>query len=281
MRNDDMKRLQERISLLEQAFQRLFDAKSGILGMERKGDLPKEFYPEFRALSREIEALRKELHRLEKNLSLHGKDEQDHHAQTLDFLITMARELSSPSIAITRLLPVTAYVDDHNYKTFEEVQAAIRQIIAEAGFDIAFESDPVRGSWFGRFFARSKFPVTSEEAEAELRRIEQSLEGQISTPAPAGFDASQSDGVAKLIHSLKDTPDAIIQIGSVLLVKVDGVPTVRSLTQAELAFLDRNKRLYKMPKEILDELARFTSGSPGIASTNASSSASASVSPPS
>jgi hypothetical protein len=281
MRDDDIKRLQERISFLEQAFQRLFDAKSGILGMEKRGDLPKDFIFEFHALSREIDALKKDLHRLEKNLSLLGKNEQDHHAQTLDLLVTMASELSSPSVAVTRLLPVTAYIDNHNYKTFVEVQAALRQIIAEAGFDIAFESDPVRGSWFGRFFVRSKFPVTSEETEAELRRIEQSLEGQINTPAPPEFDTSQSDGVAKLIYSLNGTPDAIIQIGSVLLVKVDGVPTVRNLTQAELAFLDRNKRLYKMPKEILDELARFTSGSPGIVSTSAASSASASVSPPS
>jgi hypothetical protein len=260
MRNDDIKRLQERISYLEQAFQSLFDAKSGIIGKEKKGDLPKDFY----FTLQEIEQLKRDLHRLEKDLSFFSKNEQDHHAQTMDFLVTMASELSSPSTAITRLLPVTVYVDNHDYNTFVEVQAAIGQIITEAGFEVAFESDPVRGSWFGRLFARSKFPITLEATEAELRKIEQSLEGQISTPASAEFDASHSDGVAKLIQSLAGTPDAIIQIGSVLLVKVDGVPTVRNLTQPELAYLDRNKRLYKMPKEILDELARITSGSPSI-----------------
>ena len=108
MRNDDIKRLQERLSYLEQAFQSLFDAKSGILGKEKRGDLPKDLYFEFRTMLREIEMLKKDLHRLEKNLSLLCKNEQDYHAQTLDFLVTMASELSSPSAAVTRLLPVTA-----------------------------------------------------------------------------------------------------------------------------------------------------------------------------
>lgn len=50
---------------------------------------------------------------------------------------------------------------------------------------------------------------------------------------------------------MADTPNAVIQIGSVLLVKVDGIPRVRNLTQAELAYLQRNPELFRDPAAVL------------------------------
>jgi hypothetical protein len=54
-----------------------------------------------------------------------------------------------------------------------------------------------------------------------------------------------------LLTALADTPNAAIQIGSVLLVKIDGVPRVRNLTQAELAYLQRNPDLFRDPAAVL------------------------------
>jgi hypothetical protein len=74
----------------------------------------------------------------------------------------------------------------------------------------------------------------------------------------AQIDAAQGAAVAQLITSLENTPDAIIQIGSVLLVKADGVLAVRNLTQIELAHLERHPDLFRSPAAILDELKLVT-----------------------
>lgn len=60
--------------------------------------------------------------------------------------------------------------------------------------------------------------------------------------------------MARLLDALKDSPNALIQIGSVLLIKVDGVPLVRNLTQVELAFMERNPRLHADPAQCLKAL---------------------------
>lgn len=48
--------------------------------------------------------------------------------------------------------------------------------------------------------------------------------------------------------------NALVQIGSLLLIKVDGDLVVRNLTQRELAFMERNPGSAANAKEILDRL---------------------------
>lgn len=59
-----------------------------------------------------------------------------------------------------------------------------------------------------------------------------------------------------MITALDKTRNAIIQIGSVLLVKVDDRLVVRNLTQVELAHWERNPALFRDPAAALDELQR-------------------------
>ena len=258
-RDDDIQRLRERIALMERAFQIAFDPRIDQFfpAKHNKKDDPFEYLSsEIRDLGRQIYMLR--------------RDEQDHHTQALDFLATAIDEMSGSSFTASRIFPVTVFLDTNDGLTIRKTQEAIRQIIAEADLELAFEGDGIIGSWFGRFFARTKEAITSEQAKAELRRIERSLEMQALHLPQAQIDAAQSDGVAKLISALADTPNALVQIGSVLLIKVDGVPTVRNLTQVELAYLEHNKQLYKAPSDMLEELTKIsTDASTGVFPANA------------
>jgi hypothetical protein len=49
----------------------------------------------------------------------------------------------------------------------------------------------------------------------------------------------------------------MIQVGSVLLMKIDGEVTVRNLTQLELLHLERNPALLRSPAAALYELQRL------------------------
>lgn len=75
---------------------------------------------------------------------------------------------------------------------------------------------------------------------------------------PTRTDEVTSDAIAKLITALTDTSSAVIQVGSVLLVKVEGTILVRQLTQRELAHWHKNPGLFTDPADALAELQRAT-----------------------
>ncbi len=135
-----------------------------------------------------------------------------------------------------------------------EVQTALTELLHAYGLELADRDVEVRGSFFQRMRFRFRRFVSSEEVAERLHKIERGFELHLLHKQQAEIDSLQSEAVAKLLMALKDEPAALIQIGSVLLVKVDGVPVVRNLTQQELRFLERNPRLLERPAEILRSL---------------------------
>jgi hypothetical protein len=145
-----------------------------------------------------------------------------------------------PLELIRRTVPASVYIDvdiDHF-----EVERAFIGLLTAFDLEIAETFPPIRGSWFRAFTARAKKAATAPEFTSRLAKIERALE------------SAQGDAVAKLITALGSAPNAIIQIGSVLLIKVDGVPVVRNLTQVELTHLERNPALFRDPAAALHEL---------------------------
>ena len=71
-------------------------------------------------------------------------------------------------------------------------------------------------------------------------------------------DEIASDAIARLITALTDTDNAVIQVGSILLVKLEGMIMVRQLTQRELDYCHQNPSLFRNPADALAELQRAT-----------------------
>lgn len=98
--------------------------------------------------------------------------------------------------------------------------------------------------------------ATVAERSAECRSVASQDEPVAATAHPEGqrpeFNTAINDAVAKLLTALENTPDAIIQIGSVLLIKIDGVPHVCNLLQLELARMERNLALFRDPAALLE-----------------------------
>jgi hypothetical protein len=158
------------------------------------------------------------------------------------------------SDSFLRSTPVSVYVDGEH----AGVEEALADVLAAFGLEITDSFPPIRGSWYRAFVTRAKKAATAPEFTSRLAKLERALELQVIHRAQAEVDAAQGDAVAKLITALGKSPNAIIQIGSVLLIKVDGVPVVRNLTQIELGHLERNPALFRDPAAALHELQQVS-----------------------
>lgn len=159
-----------------------------------------------------------------------------------------------PSRRIERSIPVTIYLSDR--ETHGEVEQALTDLLQAFEFRIADALPPLEGSWYRALVARLNHAATAPELTDRLQKIERGIELHLVHKKQAEIDSLQGDAVAKLLTALESTPTALVQIGSVLLVKVDGVPAVRNLTQQEMHYLERNPSLLRNPAAILDALQK-------------------------
>ena len=142
------------------------------------------------------------------------------------------------------------------------VEESLLDVLSDAGVAIAYRAGPVIGSWYRGFRGFLTHAGRSGTA-AEARRA---IEIQLLDRFQAGIDGTTGDAVAKLITALCNTSGAVIQVGSVLLVKVDDTIVVRQLSQREMAYWQRNPGLFKSPIDALAELQRAmdTSDDPSL-----------------
>lgn len=157
-----------------------------------------------------------------------------------------------PALAIQHPFVVTVYLAEEHGT--QEVQQALSDLLEAFEFTIVDSLPAMRGSWYRDFIAVSRRALTSREVGERLQKVERGIELHLVHKQQAEIDSMQGDAVAKLLTALEHTPDALVQIGSVLLIKVNGVPAVRNLNQVELRYLERNPRLLKSPATILEAL---------------------------
>jgi hypothetical protein len=154
--------------------------------------------------------------------------------------------------SLRRSIPVAIYLE--NDKDRNATRKALRGLLEAFDIEVAEAWPQIRGSWFRSFRARTRRRMTSPEFRAHLAKLERALELQVVHKAQAEVDAAQGRAVAELITSLTSTPNAMIQAGSLLVIKIDGEIIVRNLTQAELLHLERNPALLRAPTAALHEL---------------------------
>ncbi|WP_410634418.1 hypothetical protein [Amycolatopsis sp. cmx-4-83] len=143
-----------------------------------------------------------------------------------------------------------------------EVQDAVKNLLNSQGFTVVRAYPAQQGSWRRSFVFRLRRASSSEEMRRRLEKVERGIELQLLTKNQAHVDQAQGDAVAKLLVALEASPTAMVQIGSVLIVKIDGVPLVRNLTQTEIAMLDRDPSLLDNPRSVLRALGDAAMAAP-------------------
>ncbi len=136
------------------------------------------------------------------------------------------------------------------------VEKSLRDLVDAFGIEVVYEFPVEDGSWFREFILRMKDSTAIPSRDEQLNLLRRALEMQVLDRPQAQIDITQSQAVANLVIAFEKTPSAIVQVGSVLLIKNHDVTIVRNLTQLELAYWERNPGLFHDPEAALRELQR-------------------------
>jgi len=155
-------------------------------------------------------------------------------------------------------VPARIYLSEG--RDHQAVEDALIGVVEAFGLELVDAEAPEAGSWFRRFLIRLKNSGQLPTAEEQFVKLGRALDLELLHRKQAEVDAAQGAAVAGLITALGATPRAVVQIGSVLLVKDGDTVVVRNLTQLEIAHWERNPALFCEPAAALRELQRAAAG---------------------
>ncbi|MEV4896546.1 tetratricopeptide repeat protein [Nonomuraea sp. NPDC055795] len=131
------------------------------------------------------------------------------------------------------------------------VEHAVVEVLRAFGQDVATRLPEIRGSWFLRLRLSVKAWAGSESAKDLLAELEHSARVRLLHAPIAEVDERKSAAVAALITALESQQTAMVMLGSILILKMDGVLAVRDLSSHELAFMARNPSMVRQPADLL------------------------------
>lgn len=179
--------------------------------------------------------------------------------ETHSLLAIQALGLPHERVKLTRIVPVRAYIDQTPEGAIGAISSAITEVLTAFGFDVADEFPEIKGSWFKKWFSKSKEVLSQPQVIERLEKIERAVELKALGKPQAEIDDKQAGAIAKLIKALDKVPNAAVQAGSVLVVKLTTpkgpVIQARTLTQEEMIELENNQLLLQDPSEVLGRLA--------------------------
>jgi excisionase family DNA binding protein len=135
-----------------------------------------------------------------------------------------------------------------------QVELAVLDLLDAYGFEVEQLNVPIMGSWFRELWVRAK--KSAPPVEEQLIKLARSIELQGLDRPQSEVDLNQAEAVSRLLSSLAAESDALIQVGSVFLLKFDNKIIVRNLTQTELAYFNQNPALFQDPGKALQVLQR-------------------------
>lgn len=136
----------------------------------------------------------------------------------------------------------------------DDVHRSVVRVLEAYGFEVVHEFPPYSGSWGQNLVARLRRVATSNALKKRLHKMERAVEAATLRRADADADEKQGKAVAALLTSLEKSNEALIQIGTILIIKIDGVPIVRNLTSREIDLIQEDPGLLKDPVRVLKAL---------------------------
>jgi hypothetical protein len=187
---------------------------------------------------------------------------------THTLLAIQALGLPTDEVRLTRYVPIRAYIDETPAGAIGAVSSAVVDVLKAFGFTVADEFPEIRGSWFKKWFAKSKDVVSQPEVRDRLEKIERAVELKGIGRPQAEVDDIQASAIARLVGALDKVSNAAIQAGSVLVVKLTTpngqVIQARTLTQEEMVALENNQLLLQDPAKVLGRLSAACTSSRGL-----------------
>jgi hypothetical protein len=218
-----------------------------------------------------VEELRGTLGVIEQSVRKTDDEQRAINATTHQWLAAQSLGADVSSLSLTRFVPLRIYLSDVPSTGVSQVSEAVDRLLNSFDFAISDDFPAIRGSWYKKWFAKTKDAVTQPEVIERLQKLERGIELQGLTKPQAEADAIQAQAVQNLIKSLENVPTAAMQVGSVLIIKktdANGAAiAVRTLTQMELIHLENNQHLLSSPDNLLKKLKKACQSDKAKAST--------------
>jgi len=161
----------------------------------------------------------------------------------------------------TRYIPLRLFVGDPlpDEASRQRIIAAVEALLDPLGFERSHELPEESGSWWKKLLLRTKGAFTHAEVKKRLKTAEQALEANYLDKPQAEANHLQAGAAAQLITALGTTPNACVQVGSLLLVKATDqagscAVIARTLTPDELRRIEENQAILRRPEQILEWL---------------------------
>jgi hypothetical protein len=153
-----------------------------------------------------------------------------------------------PSVDRTTIttFPVSIYLSDES--THDAVETAVVSALASAGASIVAREEPIVGSWFRRMRAA---PDAVRELGATAAHA---ADSRLVLGHDAHVTATLMQHLGPVITALQPTKEAVIRLGAVLIIKLDGQLVIHQLTAAQQLRLDHEPHLALAPHDILAAL---------------------------
>ena len=178
-----------------------------------------------------------------------------------DFIWMVSSGVNIENARMTRYIPVRLFLGAPvpGEESRERLVDALIGLLKLFGFERSYELPAESGSWWKRFFLRTQVLVTQDEVKKRLETAERAVEVNYLDKPQAEANSLQAAAAAGLINALASVPNACIQVGTLLFVKVtdgDGKSdvVVRTLTQEELKRLEARPLVLMQPETILQSL---------------------------
>lgn len=162
---------------------------------------------------------------------------------------------------IKRYIPARIYISDPvpNKDTLKNLTERLEKFVELIDFELTDDFPEEKGSWWKRFFFKTKEMLTQDEVLQRVDSAEKALKLKHLDKPQAEANKMQAEAASQLIASLKDTSAACVQVGSLLLIKApnnngDSAIFSRTLTEKELKELEENQSILGKPEKVLDWL---------------------------
>lgn len=188
------------------------------------------------------------------------RDRQKHHSNELHaYLAAQLLGLDLNDMPLHRFLPIRVYLTKADKQQISQVSKAMNNFAKAFGFEISDDFPAETGSWWKRWFVKTREVISQPELTNRLEKIERALELKGLHKPQSDVDKNEAEATATLIKALENTPNAAIQVGTLLIVKGEdnsGKAYVqsRTLSPDEMICLEKNRHLFSAPQEILKNL---------------------------
>lgn len=157
-------------------------------------------------------------------------------------------------------LPIRAYLSDNDPEKVKKITDAIDKLKIALDLIVVDDPPPKLNSWWKYWGTKTADVISEPEVSERLRKAERALEMHTLHKVQSEVDKNQAEAASAVLKSLETIASAAIQVGSLLVVKTTGengaAIAVRTLTQNQLAMLEKNPSLLKTPADILIQLEK-------------------------